>query len=50
LYKTYARVPRLMGGEVVAECAPLTGGEMTMHRTGMTTKVIIVDPIVVEVP
>jgi hypothetical protein len=50
LYKTYARDFGLKGIEVVAECTPLPGGEMTMHGTGMMTEDIIVDPIIVEVP
>jgi hypothetical protein len=50
LYKTCARDSRLKGAEIVSECAPLPGGEMTVHRTGMMMKEIIVDPIVMEVP
>jgi hypothetical protein len=40
----------LKGPEVVVELALLLGGEMIVHETGMTTKEIIVDPIVVELP
>jgi hypothetical protein len=40
----------LKGAEVVVECAPLPGGEITVHGMGITTKKIIVDPIDVEVP
>jgi hypothetical protein len=40
----------LKGANVVAECAPLSGGEMTVHGTTTTTEEIIVDPIVVQVP
>jgi hypothetical protein len=50
LYKTCARDSGLKDAEVVAECAPLSGGEMNVHGTGMTTKEIIADLIVVEVP
>jgi hypothetical protein len=40
----------LKGAEVVAECAPLPNGEMTVHRTSMMMEEIIVDPVVMEVP
>jgi hypothetical protein len=50
LHKTYARDSGLKGAEVVAECAPLHGGVMTVHMMGMTMEGIIVDPIVIEVP
>jgi hypothetical protein len=40
----------LKGAKVVAEFTLLPGGEMTIHRTGITMKEYIVDPIVVEVP
>jgi hypothetical protein len=49
LYKTCGRDSGLKGVQVVAECTPLPGGEMTVHGMGMTTEEIIVDPIVVEV-
>jgi hypothetical protein len=49
LYKTCAMDSGLKGAEVVAECASLLDGEMTVHRTGMTIEEIIVDPIIVEV-
>jgi hypothetical protein len=39
----------LNGAEVVAECEPLSGGEMIVHGMGMMTEEIIVDPIAVEV-
>jgi hypothetical protein len=50
LYKTCARDYGLKGEEIVAELVLLPGGEMTMHRTGMTIEEIIVDPIVVDQP
>jgi hypothetical protein len=49
LYNTCAMDSGLKGAEVVAECASLLDGEMTVHRTGMTIEEIIVDLIIVEV-
>jgi hypothetical protein len=50
LYKTCAKDYGLKGAEVVAECALLPSGEMTVHGMGTTMKEIVADPIVVEVP
>jgi hypothetical protein len=48
LYKSCARQSGLKGDEVVAEIAPLPGGEITVQETGVTTEKIVVDPIAVE--
>jgi hypothetical protein len=40
----------LKGANVVAELTLLVGGEMTVHKTGMMTEGIIVDPIAMEQP
>jgi hypothetical protein len=42
LYKSCASQSGLKGVEVVAEMTLLSGGEITMHETGMTTKETIV--------
>jgi hypothetical protein len=36
--------------QVVAEMTPLPGGEMIVHKTGITTEEIIADPIALEQP
>jgi hypothetical protein len=38
----------LKGAEVIIEMVSLSGGEITVHNTGVTTKEIIADPITVE--
>jgi hypothetical protein len=50
LYKSCARQSGLKGAEVVAEMAPLSGGEITMHEMGVTIEETIADPIAVEQP
>jgi hypothetical protein len=40
----------LKGVEVVVEYASLLDSKMIVHKTGMMTEEIIVDPITVEVP
>jgi hypothetical protein len=50
LYKSCASQSGLKGVEVVAEIAPLLGGETTKQDTGVMTEVIVVDPIAVEQP
>jgi hypothetical protein len=47
-YKSCARQSGLKGAEVVAEMAPLSGGEITMHEMSVTINETIADPIVVE--
>jgi hypothetical protein len=48
LYKSYASQSGSNGAEIVAEIASLSGGEITIHETGVTTEEIIVDPIAVQ--
>jgi hypothetical protein len=48
LYKSCARQSALKGAEVIAEITPLSGGEITVHDTGVTTEETITDPIAVE--
>jgi hypothetical protein len=48
LYKSCASQSGLKGAEVVAEITPLSGGEITVQETGVTTDDIIVDPITVQ--
>jgi hypothetical protein len=48
LYKTCASQSGLKGAEVVAEMAPLPGGEITVHETGMRIEKTIADPITVD--
>jgi hypothetical protein len=48
LYKSCASQSGLKGAEVVAEMAPLTGGEITVHETGVMTEETIAGPIAVE--
>jgi hypothetical protein len=48
LYKFCASQSGLKGAEVVAEITPLSGGEITVQETGVTTDDIIVDPITVQ--
>jgi hypothetical protein len=48
LYKSCASQSGLKGANVVAEVASLSGGEITMHETGVTTEETITGPIVVE--
>jgi hypothetical protein len=50
LYMSYAGQFRLKGAEVVVEMTPLSGGEITVHETGVTIEETIVDPIAVEEP
>jgi hypothetical protein len=38
----------LKGAEVITEMVSLSGGEITVHNTGLTTNEIIADPIAVE--
>jgi hypothetical protein len=38
----------LKGTDVVAEIAPLPGGQITVHKTGVTIEDTIADPITVE--
>jgi hypothetical protein len=38
----------LKGAQVVAKIAPLPGGKITIHKTGVMTKEIVADPIAVE--
>jgi hypothetical protein len=48
LYKSCTSQSGLKGAEVVTEMAPLSGGEITVHETGVTIEETIADPIVVE--
>jgi hypothetical protein len=48
LYKSCASELGLKGAEVVAEIAPLPNGDITVQETSVTTKEIVVDPIMVE--
>jgi hypothetical protein len=48
LYKSCASEFGLKGAQVVAEIAPLPGGKITIHETGVMTKEIVADPIAVE--
>jgi hypothetical protein len=50
LYKSCANQSGLKGADVVAEIAPLPGGEITVHETGVTIEETIADPIAVEQP
>jgi hypothetical protein len=50
LYKSCASQSGLKGAEVVAEIAPLSGGEIIVQEMGVTTEEIVADPIMVEQP
>jgi hypothetical protein len=50
LYKSCASQSGLKGDEIVAKIAPLPGGEIIIHETGVTTEEIVADPIAVEQP
>jgi hypothetical protein len=50
LYKSYASQSRLKGAEVVAEIAPLPGGEITVQEMDVTAEEIVPHPIAVEQP
>jgi hypothetical protein len=50
LYKSCASQSGLKGAEVVAEIAPLPGGEITVQEIGVTIEEFKADPIAVEQP
>jgi hypothetical protein len=50
LYKSCASQSGLKDAEIVAKIAPLSAGEINVHKTGVTTEETIADPIVVEQP
>jgi hypothetical protein len=50
LYKSCASQSGLKGAEIVGVIAPLSGGEITVHKDGVTTEETIADPITIEQP
>jgi hypothetical protein len=50
LYKFCAIQSGLKGTEVVVEITPLSGGEITVHETGVMIEETIADHITVEQP